>query len=347
MTRPRAGVFILQTGLGLALLAGWLWVVDLDQVWMTLMQAQLPLILLAVLVLLVSGVLRTVRWRLILRPIVLVRLRDLWFIVVTSNMVNFVVPLRTGELARGLLLRHRHGTSIATSLATVVVDRAFDLAAVVAIGAVGALTRTGLGKGTSAVLAGGLILLLGFAVFVLLAVWARRGGREAVRRLLPRSIGDRFRLRAEQVLERFVLGIAVIRRRPPEVAWVMAISLAAAVLDAVAYFCLVLSLGGEAELLLVILGYSLFSLTFLIPAAPGYVGSAEVYGSLVFGAVGLSTGLAASSVVLHHALTSVFLFGFGALGLWGLGLRPGASMRRLLGEGKVELEASAGPETLG
>ena len=59
------------------------------------------------------------------------------------------------------------------------------------------------------------------------------------------------------------------------------------------------------------------SLTFLIPAAPGYVGSAEAAGLAVFN-LGLGfekTGVAAATL-LYHAFVLIFMLIFGLLGLY-------------------------------
>lgn len=92
------------------------------------------------------------------------------------------------------------------------------------------------------------------------------------------------------------------------------LSVVTALLNAVAFFGLMRSLTGQATLLSIVLGYSLFVLTFLMPAAPGYLRRAEVYGSLVLAGVGLSAGLAAATMVLHHAVTSVYLLATGVVG---------------------------------
>jgi uncharacterized membrane protein YbhN (UPF0104 family) len=59
------------------------------------------------------------------------------------------------------------------------------------------------------------------------------------------------------------------------------------------------------------------SLTFLIPAAPGYVGSAEAAGLAVF-SLGLGfdkTGVAAATL-LYHAFVLIFMLIFGLIGLY-------------------------------
>ncbi len=91
-----------------------------EGVWETLRHAKVGYVLAAGCALLVSGLLRTLRWRLVLRPIVSVRFAELWFIPLASNLINYVIPLGTGDVARSLFLRQRWGTSLAAALAAVV-----------------------------------------------------------------------------------------------------------------------------------------------------------------------------------------------------------------------------------
>jgi uncharacterized membrane protein YbhN (UPF0104 family) len=87
------------------------------------------------------------------------------------------------------------------------------------------------------------------------------------------------------------------------------------------------SLGANVPYAIVITGYALFALTFLVPGAPGYIGSMEAFGSLVFSALGVGVELAASAVVLFHALNALMLGVVGGLSMWVLGLRPISAVR--------------------
>jgi hypothetical protein len=330
--KRRVLLLIAQSLLGLGLLIGWLLVVDLGEIGRTLSQARWGLVAMASVLGFASLSLRAVRWRMVLRPVARVPYLDIWLVVAASALVNFVIPLRTAEIARSLFLRQRRDVPIAASLATAVVDRVFDLAAVLLLGAAGALVMGGLRGGASGFLIGGGILLTGFAAFVGVTVWARSGQMALIDRLLPRKLGAPLRQRILGIIERFLDGFAAVWRRPRELAPLFALGIAATLADAAAFYVLIASLGFSAAPMLVVLGYSLYSLTYLVPAAPGYVGSAEAFGSLAFAGVGLPPALAASAVVLSHAVMSILVLSLGAISLWGLGIRPASTFRSLLGQ---------------
>jgi len=164
-----------QSLLGVALLIVWLLIVDLDAVAQTLRSAQWAFVALAAGLAVTSTVVRAVRWRIVLRPIASVAQVDVWLISLGSSLINFVIPIRSGEIARSLFLKQRDSVPISASLPTVAVDRSFDMLAVLLIGAIGIISGLRLGGSLSIVLALGAGLFLGFATFVVLAIfWPTR-----------------------------------------------------------------------------------------------------------------------------------------------------------------------------
>jgi len=329
VTRRRASLLIVQSLIGLGLLGAWAYAVDLREVGRTLSQARWALVLAAALGL-SSSLVRSVRWRMVLRPVALVPLLDLWLISMASSLVNFVIPVRSGEVARGLLLKQRPNVSFAASLPTLAVHRSFDLLVVLMLVAAGALFGVHLEGLLSAVLIAGGIVLLALALFMILAIWARSRLLIAADRLMPRLLGPSLRRRLLGILEGFITGFTTIGRRPQDLASLLGLSMAAALIDASMFYCLFVGVGAVLAPAIVITGYSLFVVTFLVPGAPGFVGSYEAFGSLVFGAVGVRAEIAASTVVLSHALSALMLGITGGAAMWVLGLRPGQAIRTFI-----------------
>jgi len=331
-----------QTLLGLGLLIGWALIVDLEQVGMQLASARLPLVAAAALVSLITPFLRAARWRLVLKPQVRVPLIEIWLVGLASSLVGFVVPIRAGELARSLLLKQRHSLPIAASLPTVAVDRSFDMLAVLILGATGALTGLSLEGMLRSVLYAGLAVFLVFVAFVVLAIVSRDRVLGVVERLLPRRLGEGPRQRLLDLLERFLSGFASLSRRPADLVPLLALSLAAAIIDAGVFYLLFASLGTRVAPMVALTGYALFVVTFIVPGAPGYVGSMEAFGSLVFGALGAGQALAASMIVLFHALNAVMLGLCGGAAMWALGFSPAAAWRATTGGTDLAQPPTAG-----
>jgi uncharacterized protein (TIRG00374 family) len=327
LTRRRSALLIIQSLLGLGLLVAWAWIVDLGEVGRTLSSAIWQFVLAAALINIATTVLRAIRWRLILRPIARVPLREIWFISFASSLINFIIPLRTGEVARAVLLKQRHRVPMSAALPTIAVDRSLDLLAVLLEGVLGAAIGIHLDTRLEVGLLFGVVLMLVFAVAVALAITSGDRALDLVERALPRRLAGPLRERSMGILRGFVAGFAAIGRRPADVLRILILSLAAALIDAGGFYLLFVSLGISVAPAIVLTGYALFVLTYLIPGAPGYVGSAEAFGSLIFGSLGVPTALAASTIVLSHALNAVVLAIAGGASIWGLGLRPAEAVR--------------------
>jgi glycosyltransferase involved in cell wall biosynthesis len=108
---------------------------------------------------------------------------------------------------------------------------------------------------------------------------------------------------------------------------VAGLSIAALIVDGLAFGVLFQALGIAVAPLSAMAAYAALLLTFTIPAAPGYVGSLEVVGSLLLGGgLGLPKAAAAGAIVLWHAVSAALLL---ILGLVALSrLRPVASRQR-------------------
>ena len=69
---------------------------------------------------------RAVRWRFLLSPVLPVSSRDLFPLVCVGFLVNNVLPVRLGELARAMMLSRMRPVRAGFSLGAVAVERAYD-----------------------------------------------------------------------------------------------------------------------------------------------------------------------------------------------------------------------------
>ena len=320
-----------QSLLGVVLLVAWLLVVDLGAVANTLRSAQWSFVVLAACLGITSTFVRAVRWRLILRPIAKVPRVDVWLIILASSLINFVIPIRSGELARSLFLKQRDSVPISASLPTVAVDRSLDMLAVLTIGAIGILSGLQLGGSLSVVLVLGAGLFLGFATFVLMAIFWQERLMRVAEWAVPRFIGEKLRRGMLRILNGIMTGFTAIGRQPKNLIPIIGLSFIAALLDAGVFYFLFVSVGNPVSPLVALTGYALFAITFIVPGAPGYIGSMEAFGSLVFGAaLGIPQAASASVVLMFHALNALILGILGGIAIWALGFRPSTAFRSVV-----------------
>ena len=307
----------LQTAFGLLLLWLWLRTVSLSEVVSHAHVQNWWALALMVLLFLLTSVIRVRRWLLLLRALAPVGMVRAFAMNAAGGLLNYVLPIRSGDAARVWWLWRRHRVPAGSALATIVIDKACDLAAVaLVLAGLEVVALTGLVNAPR-----GLIGAAGLAVAMLAGVVGTalvgpRVARSALaRRVLPRRISSA------------LAGQAFAFRAGARGLWTPALAARLAVLTVVAlaidcftFTLLFAAVGIDVPVLKAMAAYPALLLSFAIPAGPGYLGNLEVAGSLVLGGgLGLSAAVSAGAIVLYHAVTAANALVLGLLSLFLLG----------------------------
>jgi hypothetical protein len=250
-------------------------------------------------------------------------------IVFVSQTANLVVPARGGDGVRAYLLKERHSTPYSVGVASLAVERAFDLLAITALGGAAfawlffddwTVISDGTTAGTTVAIG------IGSAVTVLsvLTVGFARSNL---------TLGPAIRRRIEHPRlawlvdagVRFGANVRVVARSPRAVATVSLGSLAVWALDVLTAVAVLAALGGGGlsgwGLLAVgTLAVSVGNLAKVLPLSQGGIGLYEAaFTGLVVGIapVGLETAITAA--ILDHALKNVVTLAGGSVATIGFG----------------------------
>ena len=309
----------LQTAVGVVLLWLWLRTVSLTDVISHARVHSWGAVVLMIALALVTTLIRARRWLLLLRPLAPVGMVRAFAMNTAGGLLNYVLPIRSGDAARAWWLWRRHRVPAGSALATIVIDKACDLAAVAAVLAIlevvaltGAIaTPRGL-LGAAALAIALLSAVLGTAV-----LGPRLARSWLARRLLPARFasgiaGQAFAFRAGA---RGLWTPALASR----LAFLTVLALA---IDAFNFTLLFTAVGVSVPAFKAMAAYPALLLSFAIPAGPGYLGNLEVAGSLVLhGGLGLAAPVAAGAIVLYHAITAGNALVLGLVGFFLVGGR--------------------------
>jgi uncharacterized membrane protein YbhN (UPF0104 family) len=260
--------------------------------------------------LLLSQFARALRWRWLLRPVTHVRLLDALWINAATQLANYLVPVRAGEAVRLLWLTRRRAVPGGTSLGCLVVDHAFDLCGVILVLGAGALVRFyGIDPHLPPLPA--LFVPLGGALMMLIAIAVAALFGPAVARC--RIFPCRFRAGLVRHSAAFRTGAGAIVGGRRLSAMVL-VSAAAVILDGLAFFMLFTALGLAVPILSAVVAQVVLLYAYLIPSAPGFVGTLEAAGTVLLSAgMGIPGGSAAGAMVLWHGFGAFVIFGMGAI----------------------------------
>ncbi|HEY6114822.1 MAG TPA: flippase-like domain-containing protein [Candidatus Dormibacteraeota bacterium] len=309
----------LQTAFGLALLWLWLRTVSLPEILSHARVQSWWAVALMVLLFLVTSVIRARRWLLLLRPLAPVGMVRAFAMNAAGGLLNYVLPIRSGDAARAWWLWRRHRIPAGSALATIVIDKVCDLAAVaVFLAALAAVSLTGAINAPRGLLGAAALAVALLAAVLGTALVGPRVARSALaRRVLPAKFasavaGQAFAFRAG------AKGLWT----PALTARLVGLTVLALVIDAFNFTLLFVAVGISVPALKAMAAYPALLLSFAVPAGPGYLGNLEVAGSLVLGGgLGLSNGVAAGAIVLYHAITAANALMLGVLSFFLVGGR--------------------------
>lgn len=269
-----------------------------------------PAVLVPAVALYFGGILvRSVRWGFLLpgrrlSPVLLFRT------LVIGFMVNDLLPLRLGELARIVLLAKNASTPVGVSIASIVVERVLDGLALIALLGLG-MALVGRAEWllqltiASAFFVGLTIVLLGAALAPRLA----RAIARAITAPLPGKIQDPLRRLVDGTLD----GLRPITH-PGIGLSVLALSLLAWGIEATMYVVIMAGFNVPDAVAAGPFGAAVANLTTLIPSSPGYVGTFDLALQRVLVDVFHVTSDVATSATLVIHLT--FILPVVALGLF-------------------------------
>ncbi len=270
---------------------------------------------------------RTWRWHYLLRPVKPVPTLRLFPITTIGYMGNNIYPVRAGELLRAYLLRRMEAIPISVSLATILIERAFD--GLVMLGFVflnlselGGLTASSgiVGSIRSVALVGAAVFLLVTLVFFLMAFLPLLTMRvvAGLTRVLPQATASK----VNGFFGRFLQGLAFMRS-PVDVLMVLLTSVVIWLLETGKYWFVMHAFDFRLSFFALMLMNGVVNLATTIPSAPGYLGTFDAPGIAVLQAYGVAANTAVGyTLVLHAALwLPVTLLGLYYMARYSLSLR--------------------------
>jgi uncharacterized protein (TIRG00374 family) len=292
----------------------------------------------AIAILAVAIFVRAIRWRLLFPPAARPPTRAVASAMLVGYLFNSILPARSGEAIRVLVLRQRAGTPKFEALGTVVAERATDVLALLALLFAIAPAVPTTPWMTKVLWVGGLLFLGTATAFVALAVYGERPARLLLRPLtvLPRLSVERMNVAAKNLIR----GLTVFRR-PVAAVPVFALTLGSWLLIALAsWICMSatgLRLGFAAAILVVVAT----NLAMILPSGPAGVGVFEAATLVALHPFGARGASALSYALILHAVNVVPLIIAGYLALHG-----GVFLRRRRARVPNETAAAAGTQAV-
>lgn len=281
---------------------------------------------------LASPLLRAIRLQIFLSEVKKIKLLDLIYLNGVAQMLNFFIPIRAGEIAKGIYLHTNYQLNMGKAVIWVFLDRFLDFLVVL-------LLATLLLVVTPTALSITIIIIITIILtLVLLLTWLTVYESDFVKKLanflshllIEKHIKIYFVKFSTFILDSF----SVLKRHPKDLMLMIMVTILAYGADAAIWYYTFKSLGFSQDFFKMYLGQVLSALTYLIPAAPGYVGSAEASGLLILsGVFGIDNNLASAMIVLFHIASALFVLVFGLISVYNLKINLGVILKKALKRG--------------
>jgi uncharacterized protein (TIRG00374 family) len=269
---------------GVVLILAFLRLVNVGTIYQRLEHLNLGIALICGITFLSAYFVRALRWRCLLTPhqVSIPRAAAIYQIAI---FLNWLLPIRGGEIAMSLLLRRSNGVPVNESLAAVSMDKSMDLLPAAGLLALMPFAGLQLSQPLWLVMVGAMVAVCLGIGFLALAAWRRDRAVAILVWPLKMILRGNAHDRVEPFISGFIDSLIALLRRPRILLVAAVYTVVALGLDAL--FCLLAfrAVGVTVPVLVVLFGYTLFNLSFILPSPPGQVGSNELIGLLIFSGV--------------------------------------------------------------
>ena len=253
----------------------------------------------------VAYFLRAIRWKLLLAPVKkTVRVSNTFWSTAIGSMVNALIPIRIGEFARAYILGEKEATGFAPGLSSIVVERTLDLIGLLSIGIVTMLLVSAQADLSSLVVS----IFTAVAVFiaVILAVIIVGIKKEdLIIRLLTRITSKiplikKYTAKIANFASSLIKGLKGLSQNPKMFAANLSLTWILWLIYTSATYFTFIAFNYPISFVAAVLGGALMSLSHILPATPGYVGSYEAFWAVIFLALGVPENLLLATAVISH-----------------------------------------------
>lgn len=268
----------------------------------------------------IAFVSKSLRWKIFLSPIKNINLFQIWKIYMAGIYINYVSPIKFGDIFQGVFLKKTDKIPVASSLPTIVVDRVFSMVTALLILTLIPFISFKIHPYVKyALLFGGAIFFL--SLITLLFMIKNRMKIIGFLKLLIFWIPNKYKDRVINFFLSFLNGFDNLKKEEISITVQFILSFIIIISDAVAFTFLVNAMNLPLQFRDCLIGISIINLFYLIPTPPAGIGTTEWFYSIVFVfGFGVDKNIFSYTILLSHILVAVYVFFTGIIALSMLGV---------------------------
>lgn len=319
---------IISLLVGVILIILWLQFIDIKAMLKYFWQINFWWVILSLVIYILAYLIRSIRWRVILKPVTRTGIIEIFSIFMAGMLINYVVPIRAGEIAKGYFLKKTRQVPMSKSLPTVFFDKMMDLLPVVLLFILIPFIAGDLNPTVMKLL----YIILGIFIFFLMVIifcLVEKKYASNILKIFFVWLPKKWRLSVNSFIEKFVEGMSVIKN-PRIIIISLVLTLLAVLLDSLYILTMFKAFGFDMVFIVALFGYTLVNLSYILPTPPAQIGSNEAIFVIVFTLLfGIDKNLVSAAMAFAHLIsgTVIFLLGFLSLNWLGLSFSQALNFR--------------------
>lgn len=278
--------------IGIILLIILLWWSGIDKIIEQISSASPLWLTVSAVVIIPAYVLKAIRWKLLLIPVKRgIQVSNTFWSTALGAMVNTLIPIRIGEFAKAYVLGEKERTGFAPAFSSIIVERTLDLIGLLTIGIVTMLivsTQTSLDQLVANIFTA--VALLIAAILTVIVVGTKK--EDAIIKIVIQVTSKipfvkKYAAKIADFASSLIKGLQGLSQNPKTLIINLSLTWAAWLVHTSAIYFAFMAFNYPISFVASTLGGTLMSLTHILPATPGYVGSYEAFWVLIFTMLGV------------------------------------------------------------
>jgi uncharacterized protein (TIRG00374 family) len=306
---------------GLVLIITWVFTFNFDFLLNSLKTLNYNMVILAGLLYVTAYIVRSFRWNLLLRNQIKLSVKESWLISAAGNWINYLIPIRAGELIKAILIKRIKKTSAVSILPSIFIDKFFDTLGIFFVLLLIPFVTIKISRGLNILI---ILLILMFAViFTILILAAKKKERTTnILQVLFFWLPQNLRSTINNLIRIFIDGLNIFEHHYSIILYSVLLTAVGVLLDGLYFFCIFKAFNSNVSFLIVLFGYTLINLSYVLPQPPAQLGSNEWMMIIVFSmGFGLTHNIASAIMVFAHVFTAVIISVLGIIGFSYAGIK--------------------------
>jgi len=311
VTKRNSLILIIGSIAGIVLIYLWQKHIPLQELGEYFRALDLRYVLIASIVYLSAYFVRSLRWNLLLAQNVKISTGRSWMYAMAGNLLNYMIPIRAGELVKAWFVKRNHGQAIVHTLPSIFIDKSFDTLAILAVLILIPFMAIRLSL-PLILLLGVLALIFVISAGIILLAAFQKDRTVGILKLFFSWLPRKLRSKVNRFLILFVQGLNLFEHHPAKLVGATLLTILGIALDGLYFYLLFVAFGVAFPFLLALFGYTLINMSYALPQPPAQLGSNEWMMIVIFSlGFGLTKSEASAIMAFAHILTALLMLAVG------------------------------------